>query len=148
MTNVSNPIGFERYFESTHDTYEITPDDLVRIGLERELVGRFNTYLHTNDYTKEDLYKILTESSISPLKTFEELVKNNGKKLVIGEGVLEIIVDEAYKLKTGARSLQTIVNSIRTKYLKEILRSSSDTIYLDKEIVLEITGNTFKRIRR
>ncbi len=148
LINVSNPIGFERYFESTHDTYEITPDDLVRIGLERELVGRFNTYLHTNDYTKEDLYKILTESSISPLKTFEELVKNNGKKLVIGEGVLEIIVDEAYKLKTGARSLQTIVNSIRTKYLKEILRSSSDTIYLDKEIVLEITGNTFKRIRR
>ncbi len=147
-TNVSNPIGFERVFESTHDSYEITPDDLVRIGLERELVGRFNTYLHTNDYTKEDLYKILTESSISPLKTFAELVENNGKKLVIGEGVLEIIVDEAYKLKTGARSLQTIVNSIRTKYLKEILRSSSDTIYLDKEIVLEITGNTFKRIRR
>ena len=75
-------------------------------------------------------------------------MENNGKKLVIGDGVLEIIVDEAYKLKTGARSLQTIVNSIRTKYLKEILRSSSDTIYLDKEIVLEITGNTFKRIRR
>lgn len=148
LTNVSNPIGFERVFESTHDTYEITPDDLVRIGLERELVGRFNTYLHTNDYTKEDLYKILTESSISPLKTFAELVENNGKKLVVGEGVLEIIVDEAYKLKTGARSLQTIVNSIRTKYLKEILRGSNDTIYLDECTVLEITGNTFKRIRR
>ena len=59
ISSVSNPIGFERVFESTHDSYEITPDDLVRIGLERELVGRFNTYLHTNDYTKEDLYKIL-----------------------------------------------------------------------------------------
>ena len=148
LSNTPNPIGFERVFASTPNSYEITPDDLVSIGLERELVGRFNTYLHTLDYTKEDLYKILTESSISPLKAFEELVKNNGKKLVIGKGVLEIIVDEAYKLKTGARSLQTIVNSIRTKYLKEILRSSNDIIYLDKDIVLEITSNTFKRIRR
>lgn len=142
---VSNPIGFERTFENIRDTYEITPDDLVKIGLERELVGRLNTYLHTSDYTKEDLYKILTTSSISPLKAFEDLITKRGKKLVIGDGVLEIIVDEAYKLKTGARSLQTIVNSIRTKYLKEILMGLNDTIYLDKNIVLEIIGKTFTR---
>ena len=30
----------------------------MRIGLERELVGRFNTYIHTNNYNKEALKNI------------------------------------------------------------------------------------------
>jgi ATP-dependent protease Clp ATPase subunit len=115
------------------------------IGLERELVGRFNTYLHTNEYNREILIKILKESTISPIIGFRKLVESKGKKLVIDEDVYGLIADQAYKLNTGARSLQTIMNSIRSHFLKEILRGTSDTIYLDYETVSKIIRDTMSR---
>lgn len=112
------------------------------IGLERELVGRFNIYLHTNDYSKEDLIKILRESTISPLIGFKRWVESRGKKLEIDEEVYDLIAAQAYELNTGARSLQTVINNIRTPYIKEVLRGTSQVIHLDAESVLKVGGET------
>lgn len=51
------PIGFGQENVVDLKEYSITPQDLMKIGLERELVGRFNTYIHTNNYNKEALKK-------------------------------------------------------------------------------------------
>lgn len=145
-TEVKSSIGFGGNVGSTKvQEYTITPQDLIGIGLERELVGRLNTFLHTEEYSKEDLLKILKESTISPLLGFEKWVTSKGKTLAIGEDVYDIIVDAAYDLNTGARSLQTIMNNIRTRYLKEVMRGISKEIKLDKETVLAITEGTFNR---
>ena len=144
-TKVSNPIGFKNQTEKPLTIYEITPEDLINLGLERELVGRLNTYIHTNNYSEEDLLKILKESATSPLIGLKKLVEASGKKLKIDEDVYQIIATEAYKLNTGARSLQTVVNNLRTHFLKEILRGKSDTIHLDKDTVKETTESTMTR---
>lgn len=144
-TKVSNPIGFKNQTEKPLTIYEITPEDLINLGLERELVGRLNTYIHTNNYSEEDLLKILKESATSPLIGLKKLVEASGKKLKIDEDVYQIIATEAYKLNTGARSLQTVVNNLRTHFLKEILRGKSDTIHLDKDTVKETTKSTMTR---
>ena len=53
-TNRKASIGFtQQPKEEQSQEYNITPQDLIDMGLEKELVGRFNTYLHTNDYSKE-----------------------------------------------------------------------------------------------
>lgn len=121
--------------------YSITPQDLMDIGLERELVGRFNTYLHTNEYSKEDLLRILKNSTISPMLGFKKWVESKNKKLVIAQGVEEAIVDAAYELNTGARSLQTIMNNIRTPLIKEVLRGKEECVELTVEMVRSITSN-------
>lgn len=145
-TEKKQSIGFEQLSQQTEQQeYSIKPQDLVEIGLEKELVGRFNTYLHTNDYSKENLTKILKESSISPLIGFRQWIESRGKKLEIDDAVYDLIVNQAYELNTGARSLQTIMNSIRTHFIKEVLRGSSKTIYLDSETVEKILAQTMSR---
>lgn len=131
------------------DIYSIVPEDLIAHGLERELVGRINTYLHTDEYTKEDLLRILKESSISPLLSLKKGVSLYGKELIIDEEIYEDIVNAAYDLHSGARGLQTIINNIRTSFLKEILRGEEQTIYLGKERVKEDIEKIFvRRINR
>ena len=68
-----------------------------------------------------------------------------GKTLKIDNEVYDLIVDYAYELNTGARSLQTAMNSIRTCFIKEVLRGSSKTIHLDSETVAKIYDQTKNR---
>lgn len=144
-TKKKQSIGFETNEPQEELDYTITPQDLIEIGLERELVGRFNTYLHTNDYSIKALTKILKESTISPLIGFRLWIESRGKKLEIDSDVYNLIANQAYELNTGARSLQTVMNNIRTPFIKEVLRGTSDTIYLDVETVKKINGQTMSR---
>lgn len=135
-TMKKNTIGFNQTSQDTNTVdYSITPQDLISIGLQKELVGRFNTYLHTEDYSKDALKQILLKSSISPLIGFRKWVESFNKELIIEDDVYDIIAEQAYELNTGARSLETVMNSIRTRYLKEVIRGKETTIYLDAETI-------------
>ena len=149
-TTKKNPIGFTTPSTlTTTDDYSITPQDLMEIGLEKELVGRFNTYLHTEEYSKDDLLRILKESTISPIISFDRWISSNDKILQIEDGVYEEIANAAYNLDTGARSLQTIMNNIRTPFIKEVLRGKEKIIYLTQDIVINVTQNiTNRKIRK
>lgn len=142
----SRPIGFNvKYDESTKaKDYSITPEDLIKMGFEKELVGRFNTYVHTKDYSKSDLKKILLESKISPLIGFKTLVFSFGKKLVIDEDAYDLIAEAAYDLNTGARSLQTVVNNLNSRYLEELLVGAEEEIHITFEDVKRINEAAFK----
>ena len=145
-TEVKQSIGFGQSTSRDNlQDYTITPQDLMGIGLERELVGRFNTYLHTNDYSRENLIKILKESTISPLIGFRKWIESRNKKLEIDEDVYDLIADQAYELNTGARSLQTVMNNIRTPFIKEVLRGTSQIVRLDSETVVKVGGQTMNR---
>lgn len=145
-TEEKQPLGFGQEIEKPKQKeYSITPDDLIGIGLERELVGRFNTYLHTNDYSREDLQRILTESTISPLIGFRKWIESKGKKLEVEDGVDSLVAEQAYELNTGARSLQTVMNNIRTTYIKQVLRGTDGTIKLDSETVINVGSKTSNR---
>lgn len=151
-TQVSSqrPMGFNVKYDEPNKAkeYSITPDDLIEMGLEKELVGRFNIYIHTKDYSKEDLKKILLESKISPLIGFTTLVSSFGKKLVIDDGVYDLIANAAYDLNTGARSLQTVVNNLNSQYLEELLMGAEDEIHITTEDVKRITDGAFKEKER
>ena len=127
--------------------YNITPKDLIDVGLEKELVFRFNTYLHTNAYSLEALTKILRESTISPLVSFKSWVEANSKKLEIDEDVYDLIAKLSYELDGGARGLQIIINNIRTPFIKEVLRGESEIIHLDSETISKISEESTKRKR-
>lgn len=71
--------------------------------------------------------------------------RGKGKKLIIDEDVYDLIAEQAYALNTGARSLQTVMNNIRTYFIKEVLRGSNNTIHLDSETVAKINGETINR---
>lgn len=146
MSN-KQPIGFSTDVVEENNEYSINPSDLINMGLQKELVGRINTYLHTRDYGIEDLEKILRESSISPIIGFTKWAEHFGKKVEIDDEVYQLIAEKAYDFNTGARSLQTIVDSIRTRYLKQVLRGSED-IHLNGDDVRAAYSKTIGRSKR
>lgn len=85
-------------------------EDFVKYGnMPIELIGRFSTIAQLSGHTKESLKTILTDSLISPLISEQtKLVKAN-IYLSWDDNYLDAVAEEALKLKTGARSLKTIV---------------------------------------
>lgn len=149
-TKIQRPIGFNTplVLPAESKEYTITPNDLINMGLEKELVGRFNTFLHTKDYSKDDLKKILLESEISPLIGLKTIASSNNKTLTIDEDAYDLIAQSAYDLNTGARSLQTIISSIKTEYLEQILLGKDQEIHITSKDILRITSETFKERSR
>lgn len=145
-TTVKSHMGFgEPKVISMTGNYSITPADLIEIGFEKELIGRFNVFLHTEDYDVAALERILRESVISPVLGFKKWVEGNGKHLEITDDTYLAIAECAHKLNTGARSLQTIMNNVRSHYIKEIMRGNSKTIFLDSETVYSVYSQTMNR---
>lgn len=142
-------IGFDSNNKTQNNgTYTISPEDLIELGIEKELVGRFNTYLHTDEYNKNALERILRESSISPIKGFEKLLSAHGMSLKIDEDAYGEIASSAYNLNTGARSLQTIVNIVRNEYLEKIYNGSIESVHLTKDNVESIVQDSTTRRER
>ena len=145
-TTVKSHMGFgESKVISMTENYSITPADLIEIGFEKELIGRFNVFLHTEDYDVAALERILRESAISPVLGFKKWVEGNDKHLEITDDTYLAIAECAHKLNTGARSLQTIMNNVRSHYIKEIMRGNSKTIFLDSETVYSVYNQTMNR---
>ena len=149
-TEKKKSIGFQTNEDNTEKKeYEITPDDLIKLGIEKELVARINTYLHTNDYDKETLKKILIDSSASPLKGIIDLANACGKKVIIDSSVYDLIANKAYDLNFGARSLHTVVDTLSTNLLHKILKSRSKVIRIDYDTVKSIIDeNNIRRVRK
>lgn len=142
-------IGFDSNNKTQNNgTYTISPEDLIELGIEKELVGRFNTYLHTDEYNKNALERILRESSISSIKGFEKLLSAHGMSLKIDEDAYGEIAGSAYNLNTGARSLQTIVNIVRNEYLEKIYNGSIESVHLTKDNVESIVQDSTTRRER
>ncbi len=151
LTNNPNTIGFkssEDRKKQEYQNYSLDQKDLIEFGIDRELAGRINVFLHTKDYNIEDLEAILKNSTISPLYGFKKWVESSGKDLIIDDDVYNLIAKQAHELGTGARSLQTVLNNIRTKYMREVLRGQEDTVKLDKETIEEINKQIQRRKTR
>lgn len=124
-----NGIGFNTASNGDKkQEYEITTQDYIDYGLMREFFGRIKVLTSTRSYTKEDLRKILLESKISPLRNLEKTVQMFGyNKLNYNEEFINKICEEAYKLDTGARGLQTIMSGIQNKLLMDLINQSYNT---------------------
>lgn len=147
-TSNKQSIGFSTIDRTEESGYMIKPEDLINMGLEKELVGRINTFLHTKDYSLEDLEKILRVSTISPMGGFKDWAEALGKKVIIDDEVYPLIAEKAYDLNTGARSLQTVMNSIRTRFLKTVLRGDESDIHLGTDDVNAAYAKTINRTKR
>lgn len=118
--------------------YTILPEDYIKEGMIRELVGRFSLHSSTRALGKEDYIKILMESKTSPLLNLTKAVKIYDKELIFDEELINKIADEAVKMNTGARALETIVQGIKNQILKTVVESTNEkeihiTLdYLDK----------------
>lgn len=123
----SQKIGFAEGIEKKDNTYEVTAQDYVNYGLMREFVGRIKVITTTKTYTVEDLKTILTTSKISPLKNFKKTAKMYGyNNIEFTDDFINTLANQAYKMGTGARGLQTIMAELQSNMLYDLMTNKYD----------------------
>ncbi len=117
---------------------DVKPQDLTKFGLIPEFVGRLPIVVNLNPLDEEALVRILTEPKNAIIKQYQKLVGYDGVKLTVeNEAVLEI-ARTAIRLKTGARGLRTIIESLMTEIMYKIpTEENVEEVVITKECLTE-----------
>ena len=135
-----NSIGFNRGKETSKleekSIFEhITPRDLKQYGLIPELIGRIPSIASTKSIDKKNLKRILLEPKNALVKQYKKLFEYEGIVFDFDEKVIDYIVDEALRMKLGARGLRTVCEKIMTDIMFELPSSKKKTYILDMKAV-------------
>ena len=128
-----------------NNQYTIKPEDYIEEGMERELVGRFSLLTATQSLDKDDMKRILLESTTSPIKNLQEIGKLYGKEITFEDKLTDRIAAEAVVSNTGARALQTIVNGLENEYLPVITNENADKNILINSASFDDYSEVYKR---
>ena len=111
----------------------VAAEDLKAYGLIPEIIGRLPVVTYLDSLDKDSLLRILTEPKNAILKQYEKMFEMDGIKLIIEDGVKELIVDTAIKNKLGARGLRSICEKIFDDAMYEApsSRKKTFTVTLD-----------------
>ena len=99
---------------------DVKPQDLTKFGLIPEFVGRLPITVNLEPLGEDALVKILTEPKNAIIKQYQKLVGFDGVKLTVEEDAVREIAQTAIRLKTGARGLRTIIESVMTEVMYKI----------------------------
>ncbi|MGQ9516915.1 MAG: AAA family ATPase, partial [Anaerolineae bacterium] len=99
---------------------EVTPDDLLKYGMIPEFVGRIPVVVSLESLDREMMKRILIEPKNALTKQFQRLFALDNVELVFTEDALDAAATEAFKRKTGARGLRTILEEALLDVMYEI----------------------------
>lgn len=128
-----------------------TPEDFRKYGFIPEFIGRFPIIANVEPLKKEDLVTILKEPKNSIIKQYTELLAMDNVLLEFTEDGMEAIADLAIKLKTGARGLRTIVETVMMDIMYDAPLKKSKTkkdvkFTIDADVVHERTMEKYKNV--
>ena len=117
---------------------DVKPQDLTKFGLIPEFVGRLPIVVNLDPLGEDALVKILTEPKNAIIKQYQKLVGYDGVKLTVEDEAVREIAQTAIRLKTGARGLRTIIESIMTEVMYKIPSESDvEEVIITKECLTD-----------
>ena len=143
--NKSN-IGFMSSQNSDSKTYNISMQDYIDEGIQKEIMGRFSLFISTNPLDKDSLIKIMKDSSISPITALIKVGKIFGVEIIVNDEIIGKIADYALEDGTGARGLKTIVGNLKNLLLKKMISSKIDRVVIDEELLKLSRGSMVRKI--
>ena len=131
-------IGFNKSINQDHPmTSQLENDDLIKIGLIPELVGRLPVSASLNELSLEDLKEIITRPKNAISKQYKALFSFEGVEFEITEDGREQIAQLAVEKKIGARGLRSIMEKLLLDCMYDIPdKDSVDKVVLSKESVI------------
>ena len=99
---------------------QITPDDVLELGLIPELVGRLPIVCPLMPLDVSAMIRILTEPKNALVRQFQHLFSIEGSRLEFTTDALEAIAARALKRQTGARALRAVLDEIMLDKLYEL----------------------------
>lgn len=108
--------------------------DIEEFGFIPELLGRLPLIATLDELSEEDLYNILTKVKDNLVGQYTELFHFSDKKLSFEEDSLREIAKTAKKLKTGARSLKTILETVLLEPMFEVEDKNITKEYVESKV--------------
>ena len=115
----------------------VTPQDLKDFGFIPEFVGRFPVIANVNKLTEDDMLRILTEPKDSLVSQYQKLLFFDGCELIYQKEALRVIAKTALSLKTGARGLRNIMETIMMDYMYEVPKNNIKKLVITKNDVIK-----------
>ncbi len=108
--------------EQQKDEYikEVQPQDLIKYGLIPEFVGRVPITVGLHPLDENALVNIMTEPKNAIVKQYKKLIGLDNVELEITEGAVHAVAKKAIALKTGARGLRTIFESLMIETMYDL----------------------------
>lgn len=98
----------------------LEPDDLVKFGMIPEFIGRVPVMAVVDPLDEDALTEILTEPRNALVKQYQKLLKMDNVNLEFRQDAVRAIAQEAYRRKTGARALRSIVEELMLDVMYEL----------------------------
>ncbi|MBD2310892.1 ATP-dependent protease ATP-binding subunit ClpX [Desertifilum sp. FACHB-1129] len=98
----------------------LEPEDLVKFGMIPEFIGRIPVAAVVDPLDEESLTAILTEPRNALVKQYQKLLKMDNVQLEFKPEATRAIAQEAYRRKTGARALRSIVEELMLEVMYEL----------------------------
>jgi len=98
----------------------LEPDDLVKFGMIPEFIGRIPVMAIVDPLDEDALTAILTEPRNALVKQYQKLLKMDNVVLDFKQDAVRAIAQEAYRRKTGARALRSIVEELMLDVMYEL----------------------------
>ena len=96
------------------------PDDLVKFGMIPEFIGRVPVMAVVEPLDEDALAEILTEPHNALVKQYQKLMRMDNVQLEFKPEAVRAIAKEAYRRKTGARALRSIVEELMLDVMYEL----------------------------
>lgn len=94
--------------------------DLLRYGLIPEFIGRLPVVVTLDELDLDALKTVLIEPKNALVKQYQALFQMEGVELSVTEDALLAIAEKAFKRKTGARGLRSIMESALLELMYEL----------------------------
>ncbi len=107
-----NKVDTKKILDPRDSLKNLELDDLVKYGLIPEFIGRIPVCAVLDRLTKETLESILTQPRDALVKQFKTLLSMDNVELSFEPDSVKAIANEAYKRKTGARALRSIIEEL------------------------------------
>jgi ATP-dependent Clp protease ATP-binding subunit ClpX len=99
---------------------QLTADDLLRYGMIPEFVGRLPVMVSVDPLDRAALIRVLTEPKNALLRQYQKFLSLDQVDLVFTDDALAQAADMAIQIKTGARGLRTIIESVLLDVMYEV----------------------------
>lgn len=117
---------------------QVLPEDLLKFGLIPEFVGRVPVIVTLDALDEEALIRILKEPKNALIKQYQKLLKYDGASLEFTDEAIKAIAKKAIELKTGARGLRSVMESMMLDIMYEVPSEGNiEKVIIDRDTVLK-----------
>lgn len=116
--------------------------DIEEFGFIPELLGRLPLIATLDELTEEDLYNILVKVENNLVEQYQELFAHSLKLLTFEDEALREIARTAKKLKTGARSLKTIMETVLLDSMFDVEDKTITKEYVESQVQAQFFNST------